>query len=261
MARTPRWVEGKLNKGVKEIRLSDWKWFSEYVNQELLDYTTYIYRGHANSSWKLEPTLDRIIKSAISIKRRTHLQNFMFSTRGRRGNSPPRIENENDWWALGQHNGLFTPLLDWTESPFVALYFAMIKAEAESGTSCCVWGLSQSTIRGNSKRITDDDSIKPIAGRKPIVEIVRPLSDENNRLVNQRALFTRGPNNMDLEQWVQSYFDNDNIWDLIKLVIPKNGADNCLRYLNRMNINHATLFPDLYGASQFCNMGLKISKY
>ena len=52
-----------------------------------------------------------------------------------------------------------------------------------------------------------------------------------------------------------------NTYELIKIVIPKAGAKDCLRYLNRMNINHATLFPDLYGASLFCNMELQISKY
>ena len=50
-------------------------------------------------------------------------------------------------------------------------------------------------------------------------------------------------------------------WYLIKIVFPKTGAKDCLRYLNRMNINHATLFPDLYGASQFCNMEQQIPKY
>jgi hypothetical protein len=49
--------------------------------------------------------------------------------------------------------------------------------------------------------------------------------------------------------------------ELMKISIPKTAAKDCLRYLNRMNINHSTLFPDLYGASQFCNMELNIPKY
>ena len=95
-----------------------------------------------------------------------------------------------------------------------------------------------------------------------LFDLVRPLSDENSRLVNQRGLFTRGPNNIDLEKWIKTYYDdNDNSWDLIKIVIPKSGYDECLRYLNRMNINLATLFPDLFGASHYCNMCLQIKKY
>src|SRR2546430_69102 len=115
MGRTKRWTEGTFVKGVKEIRLSGWRYFSDYVNQELLDYTTYIYRGHGDNSWKLEPTLDRIVTSSTSSKRSVHLQKFMQAIRGRRGANPPVINDENGWWALGQHHGLATPLLDWTE--------------------------------------------------------------------------------------------------------------------------------------------------
>ncbi len=261
MSRPPRWKNHTHDKGVTEIRFSAWRWFSDYINQELLDYTTYIYRGHANSIWNLEPTLDRIIKYSRSTKRKTHLEQFQFSARGRRGSNPPRMESDNDWWALGQHNGLATPLLDWTESPFVALYFAMVKARSEPGADCCVWALSQSTIRSNSKNIQEDPDVKEIDGRKPVVEIVRPMSDDNSRLVNQRGLFTRGPNNVDLEKWVKEHDRAAKTMSLIKLSVPKKGADDCLRYLNRMNINHSTLFPDLYGASQFCNMELRIAKY
>ena len=261
MARTPRWTEGPFTDGVQIVTISHWKWYADYINQEMLDYTTYIYRGHGNSFWKLEPTLDRIIRNPRSAKRERHLNSFKFAVRGRRGSNLALLVNENDWWALGQHHGLKTPLLDWTESPFVALYFAIVKALTEAGSTCCVWALSQSTIDANSKKIEADASVKSILGRKPIVEIVRPMSDENSRLVNQRGLFTRGPNNMDLEKWIQTYYKKNNSMDLIKLVLPKTGANDCLRYLNRMNINHATLFPDLYGASHFCNMGLQIAKY
>ena len=125
MARPKRWTSTPTENGVWSVKLSNWRWFSDFVNQELLDYTTYVYRGHASTAWKLEPTLDRLISAPNSPKRDQHLRNFKFSARGRRGSHPTRIETENDWWALGQHHGLATPLLDWSESPFVALYFAV----------------------------------------------------------------------------------------------------------------------------------------
>ncbi|TNE99366.1 MAG: FRG domain-containing protein, partial [Bacteroidetes bacterium] len=124
MAGKPHWTEDSLVKGVKNYELSSWKYYLNFINKEMLDYTDYVYRGHACRTWKLEPTIDRIIKDPESPKREMHLSKFKFETRGRRGAHPPQIKDDNDWWALGQHHGLATPLLDWTESPFVALFFA-----------------------------------------------------------------------------------------------------------------------------------------
>lgn len=265
MGRTVRWKKGSLVKGVFEYKLSSWKYFSDFISQEMLEYTNYVYRGHADNNWKLEPTLDRFIKSPTSKKRESHLEKFKFETRGRRGANPPVLKKDNDWWALGQHHGLNTPLLDWTESPFVALYFAAITAQKEKTTQMSVFSLFQAGVEGINEEIINHDSIKDINNNRPTVKIVRPLSDENSRLVSQRGLFTRGPNNMHLEEWVNNYSHLvDSLEDtfvLIKITIPTSGIQDCLRYLNRMNINHATLFPDLTGASEFCNKHILIGKY
>lgn len=261
MARTARWNRTNLVDGLIEYKVSSWKYFSDFINQEMLDYTTYVYRGHGNSTWKLEPTLDRVIKSPTSPKRDSHLKAFKYETRGRRGPNPVILEHDTDWWALGQHHGLLTPLLDWTESPFVALYFAASVAQKEKSRNFSVFAFSQNDIEFANRNIIEDIEIEEVNYRKPTVKIVRPLSDENSRLVSQRGLFTRGPNNIDLESWVKKYSISDNIMVLIKITMPTSGVQDCLRYLNRMNINHSTLFPDLTGASEFCNKHLAISKY
>jgi hypothetical protein len=263
MARTPRWSEDNFDKGFIEIKLSSWKYFSDYINQEMLNYTTYVYRGHGSNKWKLEPTLDRIVKQPNSTKRSKHLDNFKYETRGRRGANPPNLEADNDWWALGQHHGLATPLLDWTESPFVALYFAAAVAQKEKHKTFSVFALSQGIIHLNNEHIVEDDKVTLVNSKKPTVKIVRPLSDENSRLVNQRGLFTRGPNNVDLESWIKMFpgKKDKEVMELIKINIPATGIQDCLRYLNRMNINHSTLFPDLTGASEYCNKHLTTPKY
>ncbi|EPN4988689.1 FRG domain-containing protein [Vibrio alginolyticus] len=265
MARPARWNHGKFENGVKEYRLSSWKYFSDFVSQELLDYTTYVYRGHGSSSWKLEPTLDRIIKQPTSKKRQSHLERFRLETRGRRGAPPSAMKDENDWWALGQHHGLATPLLDWTESPFVALFFAMNKAIELGSKEITVFAIAQVAIDARNKQITQNDNIPLVNKHKPTVKIVRPLSDENSRLVSQRGLFTRGPNNIDIETWIKEHQvkGREYLVDLMKVIIPvsENSVKECLRYLNRMNINHSTLFPDLSGASEYCNLHLVTPKY
>ncbi|MGY3923836.1 FRG domain-containing protein [Aeromonas jandaei] len=265
MARTARWKKIDFSDNVYVTELSSWKYFSDFVNKELLDYTTYVYRGHAVSAWKLEPTLDRIINSPTSVKRDEHLTRFKLETRGRRGPNPAILKEENDWWALGQHHGLATPLLDWTESPFVALFFAMSNAIELNSKEVTVYALSQAAINAKNKMINKNNDIELINKQKPTVKIVRPLSDENSRLVSQRGLFTRGPNNIDLESWIRNHkvSGRERRMDLMKINIPvaEQDINHALRYLNRMNINNSTLFPDLSGASEYCNLHLKISSY
>ncbi|PBJ21175.1 FRG domain protein [Pseudomonas ogarae] len=261
MGRTSRWTSTPVSKGVKVYTLSSWKYFSDFINQEMLDYTTYVYRGHGNSEWKLEPTIDRLIKYPRSDKRAKHLERFKFATRGRRGPNPIKIEDENDWWALGQHHGLATPLLDWTESPFVALYFAANSAKAEKTKHLTVFAIAQESISNINISVRKNEALPLINNRKQTIKIVRPLSDENARLVSQRGLFTRGPNNVDLETWMTNNSPAGRTISLMKIIIPTTGMEECLRYLNRMNINHSTLFPDLPGASEFCNKYLVIDDY
>ena len=48
---------------------------------------------------------------------------------------------------------------------------------------------------------------------------------------------------------------------LVKVLIPNKDRDDSLRSLNRMNINHLSLFPDLAGASMFCNLHSEVDRY
>lgn len=55
---------------------------------------------------------------------------------------------------------------------------------------------------------------------EPQVEFIRPLSDENHRLVNQGGLFTRTPSGKTLDTWVEEYFKDDKDDTLTKILIP-----------------------------------------
>lgn len=261
MARTPRWNSKGLKNGFWEIEFSSWKYFHDYIRQEMLDFNKYVWRGQRDSTWKLESSLDRALKGKIKKRReglaKIHLENFKYSVRGRRGKNPQILEDENAWWALGQHFGLATPLLDWTESPFVALYFAMENLTKTASGKRAVWAIVTFDIKNEA--IKKDWGLKE--GRAPIVERIKPLQDENDRLVSQSGLFTRGPLGKPIDVWVEDNFKNYNRAKLMKFIIPENDRLECLRTLNRMNINHLTLFPDLYGSGEFCNKILEIKKY
>lgn len=263
LKRTKRWEQSEIEDGVVTYHLPKWQYFPDFIHSEMLDYRTYVWRGHRNSDWLLEPTLDRALKELPTRKRsrrhEIHLEAFKYAARGRRGNHPSILNNDNDWWALGQHHGLATPLLDWTTSPFVAAFFAFVEFGDPQTDNRAVFAVSRAAIEKKSQEIIKEHKSQ---GRKPIIEFVRPFSDENSRLVSQAGLFTRAPDCVDIETWVRGRFAGETeTMYLIKIYIPDRDRDLAMRSLNRMNINHLTLFPDLHGACSFCNMDLVIGKY
>jgi len=264
MSRTKRWTEYDHSDGVGSVKLTSWKYFHDFIYVKLLDYRTYVYRGHRCDNWNLEPTLDRLLRKKGKLEdpliRSEHLTNFKYAVRGRRGPNPPELRTDNDWWALGQHNGLATPLLDWTTSPFVGAFFAYADTLSDDTSHRVVYALHEPSISEKADEIIREavDQSKP---NPQVPEFFRPLSDENSRLVNQGGLFSRAPDGIELEKWVRNNFKGEKDYILMKILLPKRDRLEALRFLNRMNINHLSLFPDLFGASQFSNVDIQIDKY
>lgn len=263
MAAKPRWVVERTTNGIWTVHLNSWRYFYDFVRQEMLDFPNYLWRGQANAAWPLESSLDRELSHVSDRGKKTraqrHLESFKLSARGRRGPNPPKMESENDWWALGQHQGLKTPLLDWTESPFVALYFAFFDQSVSSNVARrVVWAIHAEADEKN-------DAIKtatPEGERPKTLEIFRPQQDENARLVNQAGLFTRAPLGASVDQWIRENYEGESEqMMLIKITMPNSFREDCLRALNRMNVNHQTLFPDLFGSAEHCNTKLRIDRF
>lgn len=60
-----------------------------------------------------------------------------------------------------------------------------------------------------------------------------------------------------MEKWVASQFEDIVLPVLHCILIPNDERPACLQALNRMNIHHLSLFPDLNGASRFVNLSLE----
>lgn len=261
MARSHRWTEGDVEDGIMVVTLTSWKYFHDYVRQEMLGFSHYVWRGQHDSRWNLESSLDRLLKLKPQQDRdhfaRLHLDKFKLAIRGRRGPHPSKIEEENEWWALGQHHGLATPLLDWTESPFVALYFAFESKHTPPSNFRSVWALG--TLKKKNAQIREAHKNQ---GPPPTLDHVRPHQDENARLVSQAGLFTKAPLGETVNGWITRNHPKENRQAvLIHIKLPNADREDCLRTLNKMNICHLTLFPDVYGASLHCNKSIEIEKY
>lgn len=225
----------------------------DLIENEIKDITDFVFRGQTKAKWQLTSTLDRLISHAResgvkqgSIEKfvEKHLDRFRLEIRGRRGDNPPKLD-EDELWALGQHFGLATPLLDWSVSPYISIFFALASRN-EFNEERVLWCL-------NRKRV---ELINEGLSEKEKLNLIFPDSDDNKRLLGQSGLFSKGPVMKHVDDWVKEKGHNSNNPVLYKIVFSGEHQfrKSALKKLSLMNITHSTLFPDLIGACSHCNI-------
>jgi hypothetical protein len=269
MTSQPEYPE-RLECGVGDTPLESWEDFAPFINKAHANTPAYIYRGQADADWKIVSTLDRLEKRFPTTKnylgsnpshfncspatREQHLEAFKEAVRGKRGSNPQAL-SENEWWALAQHHGLATPLLDWTYSPFVALFFAFEEAHCTNKEGKSYEPEKRAVYAVPVHIISKKDESDPA-----IPFIFSPRREISYRLSSQSGVLMKMPKGMDLESNVGSRFTDEtsetNIHArsiLMKITIPNKGRVECLKFLNKMNINRMSLFADLDGAAKYIN--------
>ncbi len=219
-----------------------WQDYFDKINNTSIGTEDYIYRGQ-KEDWKLLPKFHRPIPNLNNILTvEAHLSFFKKSLKGRRGINPPELDDKS-YWALGQHYGLETPLLDWTLSPYVAAFFAF--EEEGNNENRVVYALNRKLYNTTLKT----------RKQKRVIKFVEPVIDENSRLISQRGIFTYTEFPEDIESVLRYQYSNPV---LVKIFIPNKERKEMLIALDKMNINHYTLFPDLEGSAKYSNMYNKV---
>lgn len=196
-----------------------------------------IFRGHASALWELQPTLDRGQPRFGDNEARSSYAAALVAEFKRQSlgidHAPTNDADDVVWELLGRHYGLPTPLLDWTQSPFVAAYFAFDDPaiDTSEGDSVAIWvlDLARFAVRDPPPpiRIIDHDDF--IRG--------------NRRAIAQRGVFMRFEET--IPWWEQTM--GDFSW---KFVLPKSEQTAALVELDEMMITAPRLFHDLEYAAR-----------
>jgi hypothetical protein len=93
----------------------------------------------------------------------------------------------------------------------------------------------------------------------PVPEVFSLRREITYRVSSQRGVFMKMPKGEDLESNVRARFAGETTGNtparaiLTKIIIPSAGRTDCLKLLNKMNINRMSLFADLDGAARYIN--------
>ena len=258
---------------MERLSFKRWNEFRSYVDEDRQILPTY-WRGQRDPSWPLASQFERFIldlnggweESASKIypydgrysihgkalwadgfyqsTRDRHVTAFKQAASGLRGSNPAQLSTDQ-WWALGRHYGLVTPLLDWTEKPYIAAFFALVGLFAEMkrrGGGMVFEGREVVLYQLFHNEQLEGDGLR----------VVRPLVDELGRMQGQRSVFTW----LDSERFfeLQGFLEETGRGALLtQIKISDQAVLDGLRDLKAHGIDHRLLFPDLAGAALYAN--------
>ena len=214
------------------------------------------FRGQSNIRHCLKPSLLRLIEqsgltaeNALGVE--TRIANEFAQHAHLYSISPPEpVHGTAAWWPWMQHHGAPTRLLDWSLSPYIALYFAVERDWDYDGV---VWGFAVNELRKQmseaygADNATADPKLRSLFDSPTAPAHVSVVSSErySDRMSRQQGLFTLCTNIMaDHGEAIGQHLPGEEgRAHSFRLVIPKASKPDFLRRLRRMNITALSLFP------------------
>lgn len=268
---------------MREIHCKTWVELMETFDEWMFSYPEDVYfRGHSNQSWCLETALERHRQGEPGFEERAMLDHF--SSRLHLFGADPIQLSAIDRLALLRHHGGPTNLIDWTRSPFIALYFAVAdRTECDFAIYCVrkilfsspvaydqavtfpfdPRGLEISTIvfsdmKGDRFQFLINGQHKITLSAEELVfgedsfPIVVPLEPrlQNSRMHAQQGMFMRCLGLQSFHETLEHMAMQSPEY-VCKIVVSKDLRSECETRLLSMNIHAASLFLDLDGLAKY----------
>ena len=236
---------------VKAVR-SDW---TNDTDRRYGDVEAIWFRGHTSVDWKLTPRLYRPeYRGAQEEEIRQE-----FQTRAQQLMHGPLPTTKWDWYFLMQHYGAPTRLLDWTDNPLVALYFAVADNDMETDAAVWMlgpWWLNRKLRRGIQGPMLPDwdeansylpDLEDAFAGKQIWASLPAAIDPPHvdRRLAAQGSRFLIFGKSQDLLKTKSIRASRPKSRQIRMLRIPKGSVLGIQSDLEMCGITRPLLFPDL----------------
>lgn len=225
-----------------------WEDFKQKITKLAEGKVSLYYRGQMNESWKLKTTFHRFA-SSLKITVEEYLTLILPEVRRhicawttQKINTLDPEEN-GAFLAMLQHHGFPTPLLDWTLSPYIAVYFAFREVDDSKPQTDNVKIYIFDAIPWSEKYI---QPLNLLNTGGPFVSALLTSAFLNQRLIPQRGAYTL-TNVENMEAHIKNAETASKQKFLYELTIPVREKLVVMRDLDLMGINEMTLFPGLDG--------------
>lgn len=221
-----------------------WLAFREWAFDEARQHPTLIFRGHSSA-------LETLVTSFHRTGRRNLIRYDNEDVpRLRRAVEPVLGKSYDtrdpfDYGALlnlGQHHGFPTPLLDWTESPFVAAYFSFsqtAKLPKEDAPNIRIFVFETDAWPYGT--------VQTIAEIRPTFARLHLGARDNPRVIPQQSVHMFS-NLVDIETFIEAVEQQAGRRFLRRIDVASTERAVAIRDLDVMGVTAAALFPGVEGA-------------